>query len=180
QWQCLAVLIGLVLLRRHADDGFRKVLIEAVIIAIVAANLPGLLMQIPGGDAVYFLIAGEWFALPILLAMLAVAPNVLAATSRNWRIGGWAIAAAAAIGLVVGLVNTVPLRTHTFVSAEALIHTGDRTYFADHKKRALKDDFKRALDNQSLLALMQLPIAEPLGLKLAVQLRSVDGAPKTG
>jgi hypothetical protein len=180
QWQSLAALIGLMLLRSHADHGFRRLLIEAVIIAIVAANLPGLLMQIPGGDAAYFLIAGEWFALPILLAMIAVAPSMLAATSRNWRIGGWAVTAAAAIGLVVGLVDTVPLRAHTFVSAEALIHTGDRSYFADHKKRALKADFKRALDNQSLFALMQLPVAEPLGLKLADQLRGVDGAAKTG
>jgi hypothetical protein len=180
QWQSLAALIGLILLRRHAADGFRKLLIEAVIIAIVAANFPGLLMQIPGGDAVYFLIAGEWFALPILLAMLAAAPSMLAATSRNWRIGGWAVAAAAAIGLMVGLVDTVPLRAHTFVSAEALIHTGDRGYFADHKKRALKADAKRALENQSLFALMQLPVAEPLGLKLADQLRGVDGAARTG
>jgi hypothetical protein len=180
QWQSLAALIGLFLLKRHAADGFRRLLIEAVIIAIVAANLPGLLMQIPGGDAAYFLIAGEWFALPILLATIAAAPSMLAATSRNWRIGGWAVTAAAAIGLVVGLVETVPLRAHTFVSAEALIHTGDRSYFADHKKRALKADFKRALDNQSLFALMRLPVAEPLGLKLADQLRSVDGAARTG
>ena len=180
QWQSLAALIGLFLLRRHAADGFRKLLIEAVTIAIVAANLPGLLMQIPGGDAVYFLIAGEWFALPILLAMLAIAPAALRYSSRNWRIGGWAVAAAAVIGLVIGLVDTVPLRAHTFVSAEALVHTGDRTYFADHKKRALKADFKRALDDQSLFALMQLPVAEPLGLKLADQLRGVDGAARTG
>ncbi|HKP23589.1 MAG TPA: hypothetical protein VJV39_06970 [Dongiaceae bacterium] len=180
QWQSLAALIGLILLRRHADDGFRKLLIEAVIIAIAAANLPGLLMQIPGGDAAYFLIAGEWLALPILLAILAVAPAALRATSRSWRIGGWAAVAAAAIGLVVGLVDTVPESAHTFVSAEALIHTGDRSYFADHKRRTLKADFKRALDNQSLLALMHLPVAEPLGLKLADQLRSVDGAAKTG
>jgi hypothetical protein len=180
QWQSLAALIGLFLLKRRAADGFRRLLIEAVTIAIVAANLPGLLMQIPGGDAAYFLIAGEWFALPILLAMIAVAPSMLAATSRNWRIGGWAVTAAAAIGLAVGLVDTVPLRAHTFVSAEALIHTGDRSYFADHKKRALKADFKRALDNQSLFALIQLPVAEPLGLKLADQLRGVDGAARTG
>lgn len=180
QWQSLAALIGLILLRRHAEDGFRKLLIEAVIITIVAANLPGLLMQIPGGDAAYFLFAGEWFALPILLAMLAVAPRILAATARTWRIGGWAVTAAAAIGLVVGLVDTVPERAHTFVSAEALIHIGDRSYFADHKRRALKADFKRALDDQSLLALMQLPVAEPLGLKLADQLRGFDGAARTG
>lgn len=180
QWQSLAALIGLFLLQRHAADGFRRLLIEAVIIAILAANLPGLLMQIPGGDAVYFLIAGEWFALPILLAMLALAPSMLGAAAGGWRIGGWAVAAAAAIGLVVGLVDTVPLRAHTFVSAEALIHTGDRSYFADHKKRALKADFKRALENQSLLALIQLPVAEPLGLKLADQLRGVDGAARTG
>ena len=88
--------------------------------------------------------------------------------------------AAAAIGLVVGLVDTVPLRAHTFVSAEALIHTGDRSYFADHRKRALKADFKRALDDQSLFALMRMPVAEPLGLKLAEQLRGVDGAARTG
>ena len=86
QWQSLATLIGLILLRHHADGGFRKLLIEAVIIATVAANLPGLLMQIPGGDAAYFLIAGEWFALPVLLALLAVAPAALRASSRNWRI----------------------------------------------------------------------------------------------
>ena len=180
QWQSLATLIALILLRRHAEDGFRKLLIEAVIIAIVAANLPGLLMQIPGGDAAYFLIAGEWFALPVLLATLTVAPAALHATARNWRIGGWAVTAAAAIGLMVGLVDTVPLRAHTFVSAEALVHTGDRTYFADHKKRALKADFKRALDDQSLFTLMQSPVAEPLGRKLADQLRSVDGAARTG
>jgi hypothetical protein len=180
QWQSLAALIGLILLRRHADDGFRKLLIEAVIIAIVAANLPGLLMQIPGGDAAYFLIAGEWIALPILAAVLAMAPRMLAATSRGWRIGGWGVAAAAAIGLVVGVIDTVPERVHTFVSAEALVHTGDRTYFADHRRRALKADFKRALDGQSLLALMQMPVAEPLGLKLAGHLRSADGAARTG
>jgi hypothetical protein len=180
QWQSLAALVGLFLLKRHAADGFRRLLIEAVIIAILAANLPGLLMQIPGGDAVYFLIAGEWFALPILLAMLALAPSMLGTAAGGWRIGGWAATAAAATGLVVGLVDTVPLRAHTFVSAEALIHTGDRSYFADHKKRALKADFKRALENQSLFALIQLPVAEPLGLKLAEQLRGVDGAVKTG
>lgn len=180
QWQSLAALIGLILLRRYADDGFRKLLIEAVIIAIVAANLPGLLMQIPGGDAIYFLVAGEWLALPILLALLALAPGALRAATRGRRIGGWAVAAAAAIGLVIGAVGTVPERVHTFVSAEALVHTGDRTYFADHKRRALKADFKRALDDQSLLALMRTPVPEPLGLKLANELRGVDGAAKTG
>jgi hypothetical protein len=180
QWQSLAALIGLLLLRRQLDDGFRRLLIEAVIIAIVAANLPGLLVEIPGGDAAYFLIAGEWLALPILLALLALAPAALRAASRTWRIGGWAVAAAAAIGLVVGAIDTVPERVHTFVSAEALIHTGDRTYFADHKRRALKADFKRALEGQSLLALMRMPVAEPLGLKLANALRGVDGAEKTG
>ena len=180
QWQSLAALIGLILLRRHLDGGFRRLLIEAVIIAIVAANLPGLLMQIPGGDAVYFLVAGEWLALPILLALLALAPAALRAASRTRRIGGWAVAAAAAIDLVIGVIDTVPERVHTFVSAEALVHTGDRTYFADHKRRALKADFKRALEGQSLLALMRLPVAEPRGLKLATELRGVDGAAKTG
>jgi len=180
QWQSLAALAALLLLRTHVADGFRRLLTEAVIIAIVAANLPGLLMQIPGGDAVYFLVAAEWFALPILLAALAGTPGVLAAASRKWRIGGWAAAVAAVVVLIIGLVDTVPERAHTFVSAEALVHTGDRTYFADHKRRALKEDAKRALHDQSLFALMQMPVAEPLGRKLADQLRSVDGAAKTG
>ena len=180
QWQSLAALAGLILLRRHAADGFRRLLIEAVIIAMVAANLPGLLMQIPGGDAVYFLVAAEWLALPILLAVLAAAPSALAASAGNWRIGGWAIAAAAAITVVVRLIDVVPLHAHTFISAEALIHTGDRTYFVDHRKRALKADAKRALDNQSLFGLMQMPVAAPLGSALAEQLRAHGGAPDSG
>jgi hypothetical protein len=179
QWQSLAALAGLLVLR-SAAAGFRRMLTEAVIIAIVAGNLPGLLMHIPGGDAAYFLIAAEWFALPILLAALATAAGELAAASRNWRVGGWAVAAAAGVALVMGLVETAPARAHAFVSSQALIRTGDRTYFADHKKRALKSDAKRALESQSLLALMRMPVAEPVGRKLAEHLRGFDGTAKTG
>jgi hypothetical protein len=175
QWQSLAALAGLLLLRNVAAGDFRRMLIEALIVVILAANLPGLVMEVPGGDAAYFLIAGEWFALPVLILALAVAPALLGAAARKWRIAGWAAAAAAVAGLLVGLVDTVPLRANTFVSAEALVRTGDRGYFVDHKKRALKDDARRALDNRSLLALMRMPPVEPIGLKLADQLRTLRG-----
>ena len=180
QWQSLAALGLLFLLRYRADDAFRKLLVEALIIVVVAANLPGLLMQIPGGDAAYFLIAAEWFAVPVLVSALAVMPAALSAASTRKRVAGWTVAAAAAVGLLVGLVDNVPSHAHTFVSAEALVHTGDRSYFSDHKKRALKADAKRALEGQGLLDLMQMPVSEPLGLRLADQLRSVSGALRTG
>jgi len=180
QWQSLAALAALFLLRRRAASDFRKLLVEALIIAILAANLPGLVMQIPGGDAVYFLVVAEWFATPVLILALAVTPGALGAVARRTRIAGWAVAAAAAIGLLVGLVDNVPLRAYTFVSAEALVHTGDRTYFSGHKKRALKADAKRALDGQGLLDLMQMPISVPIGLNLADELRSVSGETRTG
>jgi hypothetical protein len=180
QWQSLAALAALFLLRHRAELAFRKLLVEALIVAIVAANLPGLLMQIPGGDAAYFLVVAEWLALPVLLLALAVMPGVLSAAARKTRIAGWAVAAAAAAGLLVGLVENLPLHAYTFVSAEALVHTGDRTYFSDHRKRTLKADAKRALEQQGLLGLMRMPIAAPLGLNLAEQLRSVSGATQTG
>jgi hypothetical protein len=180
QWQSLAALGGLLLLRNRADGPFRRLVTETLIVAILAANLPGLVMEIPGGDAVYFLVVAEWFALPVLLAALSAAPSILGALSLKARVAGWAVAAAAAAGLLVGLVDKVPERAHTFVAAEALVHIGDRSYFVDHKKRALKADARRALDGRSLVELMQMPVSEPLGLKLAGELRSVSGATQTG
>ena len=130
-------------------------------------------MEIAGGDAVYFLASTEWLAAPMLLAIVAGTVGRLRTGARTWRYAGWVGVAAAAIIVTLGLAKTVPLRAHTFVSAEALVHTGDRSYFSDHRKRALQADARRALADRSLIALMNQPISEPAGASLARDLRLV-------
>jgi hypothetical protein len=60
-----------------------------------------------------------------------------------------------------------------------------RTYwrpdlFRGPQKRALKADAKRALSNQSLFDLMQMPVVEPIGRPLADRLKALGGAATTG
>jgi hypothetical protein len=174
QWQSLSVLCLLILLRRHFTDRFRRQLLEATVVALIVGNLPGLLMEIAGGDAVYFLASTEWLAAPMLLAIVAGTVSRLPTGIGTWRYASWVGVAAAVIIVIFGLVKTVPLRANTFVSAEALVHTGDSSYFSDHGKRALEAGARRALADRSLIALMNQPISEPAGASLARELRSMN------
>lgn len=173
QWQSLSALCLLMLFRRHFRDGFRKRLLEVTTVAVIVGNLPGLLMEIAGGDAAYFLASTEWLAAPILLAIIAGLASFLRTGPKTWRYVGWGAMAAAAIIVALSLSKTVPVRVDTFVAAEALVHTGDRVYFSEHGKRALEADAKRALADRSIIALMKLPISEPAGASLARDLRLI-------
>lgn len=146
----------------------RRLTIETLILAAVAGNLPGLLMYIQSGNAAYFLISQAWAAIPILAAVLPAAGEV--ARGRLLRFGRWTPAAAIAVAVVaIGYASYSEFRNRgaLFVDANALLRSGDLAYYADDKRRAWRDNAKRALKEFGLGDVLTRPVASPTGAALA-------------
>ncbi len=150
----------------------RRLTVETLIIAALAGNLPGLLMYIQSGNALYFLISQAWIAIPILAALLPAAAELTGAQLR--RVGRWAPATATVLAiLIIGYASYSEFRTRgaLFVDANALLRSGDLSYYADDKRKVWRDDAKRALKEFGLAKVLAMPAAVPPGEKLAIELR---------
>jgi hypothetical protein len=162
--------IGLSCLPSAAAATQRRLLIEVLLVVAVAANLPGLVLEIPGGDAFFFLSAMNWLAAPLAVMVIAALPI------------GFRGATAVKRGLVYGLIGVAVLealidgatrtddRVFTAISGAALLHTGDVTYYTDDRRKIWKADTERALKEHGLFGLYRLQPPVPTGAGLAEML----------
>lgn len=150
----------------------RRLTIETLILAATAGNLPGLVMYIQSGNAAYFLVSQAWIAIPILSALLPGAFTALGERlGRIHRLAPVAVIAAAVIGAGYASYGEFRTRASLFLAANALLRSGDLSYYADDKRRAWREDAKRALGEFGLWHLLTAPPAVPPGEKLAIELR---------
>ncbi len=169
--QPLAALIWLVVLARGAARGPRRFLIESLAMAIFVGMLPGLLMWIDGGDALQFMLAAGWFALPILTALLAGVPSQMANWPAPRRRLVWSGAALATIACVALSASDVRLKFNTFMAYNALLHTGDRSYYDQDNRRGWREDGRRAWATYGL-GVLRLPPPPQAGKSLVEALRA--------
>jgi hypothetical protein len=165
-FQALAAIVWLALLARDRNAPLRRLLVESLVVAMLIGNLPGLLMEIPGGDAYYFIVAVAWFSIPILVALLAALPDRVAFMASGRRRLAWSAAALATLACVVIGALGLPLRFQIFMAYNTLLHTGDRDYYDVDKARGWKEDGKRAW-KQYGLGVFKLPGVPQAGQSLA-------------
>jgi hypothetical protein len=163
----IAALILLWLLRRVSEPKPFRLLAESFGFMIVIANLPGLLMEIPGGDAIFFTRTFEWLATPLLALGIALLPQYLSRIAPGRRKLGWGVAALILIGLVVDAATLTPTRINTLIAGAALLHTGDRSYYAGDNRRTWRLDAQRAMKEYGAAGLFRLPPPPPTGAGLA-------------
>ena len=164
-FQALAAILWLALLTRDVARGTRRFLIETLAIGIVVGNLPGLLMWIDGGDAAYFMYSVAWVSLPILAALLAALPDRMAAWQVGRRRLAWSGAVLAAIACVGFSVKDVKLKFNIFMAYNALLHTGDRSYYDEDNRRGWREDGRRAWETYGF-GLFRLPPPPQAGKSL--------------
>jgi hypothetical protein len=162
-----------------AKTAARRLTIETLIVAAIGGNLPGLIMYIQSGNAAYFLVSQAWIAIPILAALL---PGAFAALgAKLGRVHRFAPAAVTVLAVIaVGYASYGELRTRgsLFLAANALLRSGDLSYYADDKRRVWRDDARRAVKEFGLWHLLTAPAATPPGEPLAqglTELRHVAG-----
>jgi hypothetical protein len=152
----------------------RRLTIETLIVAAIGGNLPGLIMYIQSGNAAYFLVSQAWIAIPILTALL---PGTFAALGarlgRVHRFAPVAVIILAVIGIGYASFGELRTRASLFLSANALLRSGDLSYYADDKRRAWRADAKRAVKELGLWHLLTAPEALPPGDPLAQGLREL-------
>lgn len=162
-----------------AKSAARRLTIETLVVAAIGGNLPGLIMYIQSGNAAYFLVSQAWSAIPILAALL---PGAFAALGTKLRrVHRFAPVAAiilAVIGIGYASFGEFRTRASLFLSANALLRSGDLSYYADDKRRAWRADAKRAMKEFGLWHLLTAPAAMPPGAALAqglTELRQMAG-----
>ncbi|MEZ5833728.1 MAG: hypothetical protein R3D05_21360 [Dongiaceae bacterium] len=150
--------------------------LRALVAGAVVANLPVLLLRIEGGNAAYFLYAQAWLATTITIALF---PAVWAESASYLRsIRAWLPAGLATllfIGIIMQGASYAIWRFNGFISESALLRTGDRSYYADDKRRVWREDRKRALKDLGLARLLTAPPAQPTAGELADHLRALRG-----
>jgi hypothetical protein len=168
----IETILGLIILASMRSLGARRFGVETLILAAIAGNAPGLLMYIQSGNAAYFLISQAWIAVPILAAVLPAALGAVGARLRGF--GRWAPAAVIVVAiLATGYASYSEFRTRgaLFIDANALLRTGDLSYYADDSRKVWRADAKRALKEIGLAKVLTMPAATPTGLKLAETLQ---------
>lgn len=163
--QTLAAILWLALLKRDVALGARRFLIESLAFAIFVGNLPGLLMWIDGGDAAQFMFAVAWVSLPVLSTLLAALPDRLKAWRSDRRRLAWSGAVLAAIACIAISVKDVKLKFNIFMAYNALLHTGDRSYYDEDNRSGWREDGRRAWATYGL-GIFQLPPPPQAGKSL--------------
>ncbi len=165
-FQALAAILWLALLAGNVARDTRRFLIESLAIGILVGMLPGLFMQIPGKDAFYFMQAVGWFSLPVLTALLAALPDRLAGAPVGRRRMAWSAAMLGAVACIVFVATGLPLKFNVFMAYNALLHTGDRSYYDVDKRKGWREDGRRAWATYGL-GLFRLPPPPQAGKSLA-------------
>jgi hypothetical protein len=163
-----AILAFIVLwaIRHRAERRPLRLFAEALGVAVLVANLPGLLMQIGGGDAVFFLRALGWMAAPIVVLGIVVWHASLGTAATKVRALGWTVATLVTLGLIADAATYMPTRANIVIAGAALLHSGDRTYYAGDSIKTWRVDAKRARREKGLTLIGGNP-PEPTGASLA-------------
>lgn len=169
--QPLAAILWLAFLARGAERRTRRFLLESLGMAIFVGMLPGLLMWIDGGDALQFMLMAGWFTLPILAALLAGLPERFAGWTAPRRRLAWSGAALAVVACIGLAVPDVRLKLNIFMAYNALLHTGDRSYYDADNKKGWREDGRRAWATHGL-GLFRLPPPPQAGESLVEALRA--------
>jgi hypothetical protein len=164
----IVVIVALVWLRPVLAAAPRSWIIELLLVTTAAANVPPLILEIDGGDAGFFLDALNWLAAPFIAMLIAAAPHwIRAAAPRRRRLAQAALAIVLLAMVVDGALRSDD-RFNLAISGTALVHTGDLSYYADDKRRrVLRADAERALQEHGLIGLFRLPPPPPVGAGLA-------------
>jgi hypothetical protein len=168
----IETILALIVLASMRSLGARRFGIETLILAAVAGNAPGLLMYIQSGNAAYFLLSQAWIAIPILAALLPALREVIGARLRGFQ--RWAPAALIVVAILAtgyASYSEFRMRASLFIDANALLRTGDLSYYADDKRKVWRDDAKRALKEIGFAEVLTMPAATPTGLAVAEHLR---------
>jgi hypothetical protein len=172
----LIVLGAFVVLRNQLPAPARRMLIEAFLVTAVAANVPGLALEIPGGDAFFFLSALNWLMAPALAMVAASLPALIAPLAPERRRFAWPIVTVVLLALLVDGGLRADDRFNTAISGVALVRTGDTTYYADDKRKIWRADTARALSEHGLIGLYALQPPSPSGSSLAAALATAKSA----
>jgi hypothetical protein len=172
----LIVIAAFVVLRDELPTAARRILIEAFLVTAAAANFPGLVLEIPGGDAFFFLSALNWLMAPALAMVIASLPGLIPQLRPDYRRFAWPVLAVALLGLLVDAGLRSDTRFNTAISAAALVRTGDTTYYTDDKRRIWRADTARALSEHGLFGLYALNPPSPSGSSLAAALATAKSA----
>jgi hypothetical protein len=172
----IVVMVALVRLRNAMPAMPRRWIIEALLAATAAANVPPLILEIEGGDAGFFLHAANWLLAPFLAMLIAALPHwIRNAQPRAKRIAQGMLAVVLLAIVIDGGIRSGD-RVNLAISGAALVHTGDLTYYADDKRRVWRADAKRALQEHGLVGLFRLPPPTPSGAGLAAALTAARQA----
>ncbi len=163
--QTLVAILWLALLKRDIVLRTRRFMIETLAFAILIGNLPGLLMWIDGGDAAQFMFTVAWVSLPILTTLLAALPDRVTAWRPSRRCLVWSGALLAAVACVALCVKDVKLKFNIFMAYNALLHTGDRSYYDQDNRSGWREDGRRAWSTYGL-DVFQLPPPPQAGKSL--------------
>jgi hypothetical protein len=169
--QALMAIVWLWRIKHDVNYSSRRFLIESLAIAIFGGVLPGLLMEIPNGDGFYFTQAVGWFSLPVLVALLASLPGRFRPAPAGRRRLAWSAVAVLALAAAVFSVKSFPLRFNIFMAYNTLLHTADRTYYDEDKRRGWREDGRRAWKAYGL-GIFRMPAPPQLGQSLADALRA--------
>jgi hypothetical protein len=173
----LLIVIGAFLLLRDAIPAQpRRMLIEAFVMTALAANLPALLLYIPGSDATFFLSALNWVVAPPVVMVAASLPILIPELAPKFRRVAWPVVGLALLGLLVDAGLKVDDKVQVAISGTALIRTGDTGYYSDDKRRVWRADTKRALSEHGLIGLFTMKPASPSGASLAAALATAKSA----
>ncbi|GAB2176159.1 hypothetical protein [Dongia sp. agr-C8] len=173
----LLVVIGaLVLLKDVVPEPARRMLIETFLLTALAANVPGLVLEIPGGDAFFFLSALNWLMAPVLAMVVASLPALIPQLQPERRRFAWPLAGLVLLALLVDAGLRADTRFYTAMSGSALVRTGDTTYYADDKRKIWRTDTARALSEHGLFGLFALQPPSPSGASIASALATAKSA----
>jgi hypothetical protein len=145
QIEWLGALICLWILARRGQR--IRPLVEPLLVIAIGANLPGLLMQIPGGDAYYFITVSNWIALPVLIAACTMLFDGGGKSAARGLWAGRAVILALLIGVVWLAVPQVKLGLRHFITGNALLRTGDLSFYGNDNKKPVREDAERAWDS---------------------------------
>jgi hypothetical protein len=114
--------------------------LEIVAIIFFLANLPGAVMEIPGGDAFYFIVVFGWLTLPLMTG------EVLVRADTTRRPIALSVATVAVVACVIGLAVVGVRQWRIVINTEAMVRSGDMQYFTGVGARALRTGSSKALN----------------------------------
>jgi hypothetical protein len=140
-----------------AVSGLRaRDVVETLAIVFVLANLPGTVMEIPGGDAFYFVVVFGWMALPLMTG------EVLSRADHTSRPAARSVATVAVLACIVGLAIIGLRQWRMVINAEALVRSGDMQYFSGTSQKTLRIGASKALNELGVAGIFTAsPAAAP-------------------